>query len=56
MRQRPVITAQVAERLLLLKHLLISLILYAQPFVDLLLPCPLLCQPSAEPETPQIEC
>lgn len=31
------------------KHSLISVVLYAQPFVDLLLPCPLLSQPSAKP-------
>lgn len=47
-QRQPVITKQVAELGLHPEHLLISVVLYAQPFVDLFLPRPLLCQPSAK--------
>lgn len=43
-QRQPVITIQVAE----LRHLLIGIVLYAQPFIDLFLPRPLLRQPSAK--------
>lgn len=35
-------------------HLLISIVLYTQPFIDLLLPRPLLRQPSEKPEDNRI--